>query len=256
MPVLSSFDPLVTTTRPPSGASSMQRVSITSGPDSESTRQAAELKRPTSSVNGSGKRSQQHPTNDTSTTVDPTDLDTRFGPWPGMTPHKRRRYSAGSQPIDESYQTMLDMDSTYSERMWWPRENTIIIPEDEPEIEEGHKDTPSDNVSRECSPAQPQPSISAGDHRARNRTAATKCRAKAKANAAELEITEKETELQHQKLSAQVLSLQNEVLALKNEVLMHGNCDSDVIQQYLANAAKRVVGWHGLAGQWEAPPPR
>ncbi|ROV91986.1 hypothetical protein VSDG_07619 [Cytospora chrysosperma] len=148
------------------------------------------------------------------------------------------------------------MGSTYSERMWWPRENTIIIPEDEPEIEEDHKDTPSDNASRDCSPAQPQPSTSAGDHRARNRTAATKCRAKAKANAAELEITEKETELQHQKLSAQVLSLQNEVLALKNEVLMHGNCDSDVIQQYLARAAKRVVGWHDLAGHWEAPPRR
>jgi hypothetical protein len=173
-----------------------------------------------------------------------------------MTPHKRRRYSAGSQQIDESYQTTMDMGSTYSERMWWPRENTIIIPEDEPEIEEDHKDTPSDNVSGECSPAQPQPSISIGDHRARNRTAATKCRAKAKANAAELEITEKETELQHQKLSAQVLSLQNEVLALKNEVLMHGNCDSDVIQQYLANAAKRVVGWHGVGGTWAAPPPR
>lgn len=173
-----------------------------------------------------------------------------------MVPQKRRRYSVGAQLIDESYQTTPGMGPTYSERMWWPRENTIIIPEEEPEIEEDQKDTPSDNVSRECSPARPQPSISTGDHRARNRTAATKCRAKAKANAAELEITEKETELQHQKLSAQVLSLQNEVLALKNEVLMHGNCDSDVIQQYLANAAKRVVGWHGLAGQWEAPPRR
>lgn len=255
MPGISGFDPLVTTTWPPSGMFSTQRTRTTSGPGSDNTRQTADFEEPITSGNNSGKRSQQDPTNDMSTTVDPINLDTRFGPWPEIAPNKRRKHSAGAQTIDESYQTTPDTGSTPSERMWWPRENTAIILDEEPDSEEDHKGLPSDNVRRACSPAQPQPSISAGNHRESNRLAATKCRAKAKANATELEITERETESQHQELSAQVLSLQNEVLALKNEVLMHGNCDSDVIQQYLANAAKRVVGWNGLAGRWAAPSP-
>lgn len=179
-----------------------------------------------------------------STTVDPNYLDTRFDPRPGMLPIKRRKYSATAQTTDDSYQTMLEMRSASSDQEWWLRENTFVTPDDEPDSEDDQgKDAPGDsNASRACSPAPHAPQLTGPDHRARNRTAATKCRAKAKAAATELETAERESEFRHRRLSAQATSLQNEVLALKNEVLMHGNCDSEVIQQYLTNAAKRVIG--------------
>lgn len=242
---MSAFDPLVTTTWPPSGTSSMQRATTSSGPSSNSMRKPAEHNVSTASGNNCSKRGPQHPTNSMSTTVDPDYLDTRFDPWPEMSPNKRRKHSATAQTTDESYQTMLEMGSPSPDQEWWLRENTIVTPDDEPDCEDGQgKDAPGDNsVGRACSspaPHAPQPTRS--DHRARNRTAATKCRAKAKAAATELETAERESEIRHQRLSAQATSLQNEVLALKNEVLMHGNCDSEVIQQYLTNAAKRVIG--------------
>ncbi|ROW06771.1 hypothetical protein VMCG_04142 [Cytospora schulzeri] len=237
---MSSFDPLVTTIWPPSGTSSMQRTTATSGQDSGSTKQSANGKGSTSAGNNNGKRSRQHPTNDMSTTVDPSHLDTRFEPWPEMAPNKKRKHPAGAQKTEESYHTTMDMGPNASEQTRWLNDNTITIPDDEPDSEADHDDLPSGNVSRACSPAPPLQSNS--DHRARNRTAATKCRAKAKAAATELETMERETESKHRKLSAQASSLQNEVLELKNEVLMHGNCDSDVIQQYLSNAARRVIG--------------
>lgn len=83
---------------------------------------------------------------------------------------------------------------------------------------------------------QPQP-----DPRARNREAANRCRAKSKVAAAELEATERAMGAEHEALTRTARSLREEVLSLKNQLLMHGNCDDDLIQQYLANSA-RLVG--------------
>lgn len=46
---------------------------------------------------------------------------------------------------------------------------------------------------------------------------------------------------EHEALTRTARSLREEVLSLKNQLLMHGNCDDDLIQQYLANSA-RLVG--------------
>ncbi|KKY36559.1 putative transcription factor atf21 [Diaporthe ampelina] len=93
-------------------------------------------------------------------------------------------------------------------------------------------------------PSQPssstQPPPQQADHRARNREAANRCRAKGKVAVAELEATERAMSTEHEALARTARSLRDEVLALKNQLLMHGNCDDDVIQQYLANSARMV----------------
>lgn len=81
----------------------------------------------------------------------------------------------------------------------------------------------------------PQP-----DPRARNRQAANRCRAKSKVAVAELEATERAMGAEHQALTQTARSLRDEVLQLKNQLLMHGNCQDDLIQQYLANSARMV----------------
>lgn len=91
----------------------------------------------------------------------------------------------------------------------------------------------------------PQPSLSSQpdpqpDPRERNRAAANRCRAKSKVAVAELEATERAMGAEHEELTRTARSLRDEVLLLKNELLMHGNCDDDVIQQYLANSARMV----------------
>ncbi|KAI7775120.1 hypothetical protein LA080_007353 [Diaporthe eres] len=91
----------------------------------------------------------------------------------------------------------------------------------------------------------PQPSFSSqpdpqSDPRERNRAAANRCRAKSKVAVAELEATERAMGAEHEELTRTARSLRDEVLLLKNELLMHGNCDDDVIQQYLANSARMV----------------
>ncbi|KAK7732299.1 hypothetical protein SLS53_008590 [Cytospora paraplurivora] len=84
--------------------------------------------------------------------------------------------------------------------------------------------------------------------RERNRAAANKCRRKSKAVVADLEATERELSDEHEQLSQTARGLREEVLALKNALLVHGHCDDEVIQQYLANSA-RLVGNGGEAGQ-------
>lgn len=96
--------------------------------------------------------------------------------------------------------------------------------------------------------AQPHPQP---DPRARNREAANRCRAKSKVAVAELEATERAMGAEHHALTQTARSLREEVLSLKNQLLMHGNCDDDLIQQYLANSA-RMVG-SGVLGPVAAP---
>ncbi|KAJ0108963.1 hypothetical protein J7T55_005511 [Diaporthe amygdali] len=96
-------------------------------------------------------------------------------------------------------------------------------------------------------PAPSSSKPSEPDPRARNRAAANRCRAKNKVAVAELEATERAMSTEHQELTQTARSLREEVLTLKNQLLMHGNCDDDVIQRYLANSA-RMVGT-GVIGQ-------
>lgn len=105
---------------------------------------------------------------------------------------------------------------------------------------------------RPTHPAQQQQSPPQPDPRARNREAANRCRAKSKVAVAELEATERAMGAEHHALTQTARSLRDEVLQLKNQLLMHGNCDDEVIQQYLANSARLVgsgvLGVPALAG--------
>ncbi|KAI2635373.1 hypothetical protein GGS21DRAFT_490036 [Xylaria nigripes] len=79
-------------------------------------------------------------------------------------------------------------------------------------------------------------------HRERNRVAARKCRQKAKKNVADLQRREKDLGRRNRMLLGCVSSLREEILVLKNEILRHSECNSNVIQNYIANAARRQLG--------------
>lgn len=107
--------------------------------------------------------------------------------------------------------------------------------------------------------AQQQAQPAAPAQRARNRTAANKCRAKTKLAVADLESTERAMGAEHRELSATARGLRDEVLLLKNELLAHGGCDDALIQQYLTNQARIVGGGAVLppaaAGSLQHQPP-
>lgn len=81
-----------------------------------------------------------------------------------------------------------------------------------------------------------------GTQRERNRTAATKCRAKTKVVEARLEATERTMWEENTQLTAQVVGLREEVLALKTELLRHGYCDCELIQRYIRSEAMKIGG--------------
>lgn len=78
-------------------------------------------------------------------------------------------------------------------------------------------------------------------HREKNRVAARKCRQKAKDNAVELQRRESELRQQNKMLLGYVGSLREEILDLKDEILRHSDCNSGVIQNYIACAARRQM---------------
>ncbi|KAI0486331.1 hypothetical protein F4859DRAFT_511325 [Xylaria cf. heliscus] len=78
-------------------------------------------------------------------------------------------------------------------------------------------------------------------HRERNRVAARKCRQKAKRNVAGLQQRERELSQQNKVLHDYVSSLREEILDLKTEILRHSDCNSGIIQNYIANAARRQM---------------
>ncbi|ROW08542.1 hypothetical protein VPNG_06193 [Cytospora leucostoma] len=239
----SSFDPLVNPTWTDSGAFLPQRTPTNPGSSRDSTMPAANPRGPVSESH-SGQRIRQHPACDFNNTFEPIIPPQRHsGHLSEAVPNRTKHYSAGGWDGDGSNQTSIRTGITPSERTPWPGESQTEMPDDDPDNRatddrpEQHTDPRSGGTA--SSSAQPR---QAQDLRARNRRAATKCRAKAKAATAELEATEREMELKHQELSAQATSLQDEVLALKNELLLHGNCDCEPIQQYLTNAAKNIIG--------------
>ncbi|KAI1470175.1 uncharacterized protein F4812DRAFT_470139 [Daldinia caldariorum] len=77
-------------------------------------------------------------------------------------------------------------------------------------------------------------------NRERNRVAAHKCRQKAKQSMSELQTRERELSQQNRMLQEHAGSLRDEILDLKNEILRHSSCDSDIIQNYIARAAREV----------------
>lgn len=234
---INTFDPLVTTTWPYNGPISMQ-TPVSSRPDG--TRQTVKPEEWTVLGTNSGKSSQQHTMRDESDVMEPIQPDTCLGTLPEGVPDETNSSLAGATIRDGGNQTMSNACLTSSEPTPRQRDNRIVNPGDPDDwITKAHKERndKSGNSSSRCSLAQPRPTQ---EHRVRNRKAATKCRAKAKAARTELETTEKEMEWQHQELSAQASSLQDEVLLLKNELLMHGNCDCEAIQRYLTNAANSI----------------
>lgn len=88
---------------------------------------------------------------------------------------------------------------------------------------------------------QPSPATSRPEQRARNRTAAIKCRIKTKAAVAELEATETAESSRHETLLRTLRGLQADIFALKSEVLLHGNCGDGLIQDYLNNTARSLT---------------
>ncbi|TGJ84008.1 hypothetical protein E0Z10_g4763 [Xylaria hypoxylon] len=103
--------------------------------------------------------------------------------------------------------------------------------------------SPVSTVSPSKSATTPKDSIGASEvHRERNRVAARKCRQKAKHNFTGLQRREKELNRQNKLLHNHVGGLRDEILDLKNEILQHSDCNSSVIQNYIANAARRQLG--------------
>lgn len=85
------------------------------------------------------------------------------------------------------------------------------------------------------------PATSRSDQRARNKTAAIKCRTKTKAAVAKLEATEKAESSRHEALLRTLRGLQEDVFALKSEILLHGNCADGLIQDYLNSTARSLA---------------
>lgn len=76
--------------------------------------------------------------------------------------------------------------------------------------------------------------------RERNRVAAAKCRQKSKVNVDDLRHRERRLSQNNDILKAQAGCLREEVLGLKNSILQHCDCDSQIIDQHIANEATRV----------------
>lgn len=73
-----------------------------------------------------------------------------------------------------------------------------------------------------------------------NRVAAARCRKKAKKRSDELQELGQNLFRTNKILHIEVKDLREEVLSLKKDILVHGRCDSAVIQRYIQGAAERA----------------
>ncbi|KAI1633014.1 hypothetical protein F4809DRAFT_644828 [Biscogniauxia mediterranea] len=100
------------------------------------------------------------------------------------------------------------------------------------------------SISSSCaSPVESGASYKTAKHkrdRERNRVAAHKCRQKAKQSVEELQIRERELSQRNKILVGHAGCLREEILALKIEILQHSSCDSEIIQNYIAKAARDI----------------
>lgn len=83
--------------------------------------------------------------------------------------------------------------------------------------------------------------LSPSSKRARNRVAATKCRAKTKAAIAKLEADERMLSSRHELLTEEKAQLRDEIYVLKKMLLEHSGCNCVLIREYLANTARLVA---------------
>lgn len=174
----------------------------------------------------------------------------------------RNEYELESNPVDSGLfaceQTMgPPIDSTS------PLDRADYIPSEQAFNPESY--CPDSNKARDMTPSSQSPGSSPSarrtastaattpiesttgapelkEHRERNRVAARKCRQKAKQNFTSLQRREKELSQKNKALHNHVGGLRDEVLDLKNEILRHSGCNSSVIQNYIANAARRQSG--------------
>jgi hypothetical protein len=75
--------------------------------------------------------------------------------------------------------------------------------------------------------------------------AATKCRLKTKAAIARLEVEERAASERNAALGGTLAGLREEALVLRSQLLMHSDCGCTLIQQYLANRARRLAASAG-----------
>ncbi|KAI1373220.1 hypothetical protein F4677DRAFT_224576 [Hypoxylon crocopeplum] len=145
--------------------------------------------------------------------------------------------TAFSKQPSQSPGTVLSLTSTTSPADGWvvgdwsPDET---VDNGESQQQSPHAETNSSDIIRTGRPAKGR------RNRERNRVAAHKCRQKAKQSMGELQVRERELNQQNRMLREHAGSLRDEVLVLKNEILRHSSCDSDVIQSYIARAARGV----------------
>ncbi|RYP80658.1 hypothetical protein DL769_002340 [Monosporascus sp. CRB-8-3] len=92
----------------------------------------------------------------------------------------------------------------------------------------------------DAEPWQPAGASRTLTHRERNRIAAHKCRQKNRQNVEELQQQERDLAQQNKYLNAHLNHLKDEVLGLRNEILNHGNCDCELIQNYIAETARNL----------------
>ncbi|KAH8660078.1 hypothetical protein BX600DRAFT_438302 [Xylariales sp. PMI_506] len=86
-------------------------------------------------------------------------------------------------------------------------------------------------------------SLHSGGHkrsREKSRLAASRCREKSKKYIDNLCKRERKLATERATLQAAAAKLKEEVLSLKCEILKHGDCDCEIIQNYLVSAAKAV----------------
>ncbi|KAJ3575484.1 hypothetical protein NPX13_g4017 [Xylaria arbuscula] len=153
-------------------------------------------------------------------------------------------------PIDSS--SPLDRaDCAPSEQGFSPQDYFPDSIEARDMTSDDHSPDSSPSARRTASTAATTPMESAPgmtdlkQHRERNRVAARKCRQKAKQNFTSLQRREKELSQKNKALHNHVGGLRDEILDLKNEILRHSGCNSSVIQNYIANAARSPIRMRG-----------
>ncbi|XDG02813.1 hypothetical protein ABKA04_002428 [Annulohypoxylon sp. FPYF3050] len=79
------------------------------------------------------------------------------------------------------------------------------------------------------------------EKRVNNRVAASKCRQRKRREEESLKSRARELEAERDALKSRKERLRLEILDLKNEVLKHAGCNSEAIQEYISEAARKIA---------------
>ncbi|KAI1143278.1 hypothetical protein F5Y05DRAFT_408727 [Hypoxylon sp. FL0543] len=144
-------------------------------------------------------------------------------------------YSSRSPEIAKfSPQSSSALSPTSGSSVNWMTDGTVADPRSPSSPTSSINVQLADPVNRGSAPTKNR------RNRERNRVAAHKCRQKAKQSMSDLQIRERELSQQNRLLQEHAGSLRDEILDLKNEILRHSECNSDIIQNYIAKAARDV----------------